>query len=70
MHPYLSSKAAAYRGQTLIKESLADTPQSTTKDACLACFGVVYLGRLVEKEHGEEAEVIEAVPYRRCGGSE
>ena len=34
--------------------------------ACLN--GYVYLGRLVE-EDGEEVEVIEAVPCRRCADS-
>jgi hypothetical protein len=32
-----------------------------------ACYeGVVYIGHLVEDECGEEVEVIEAVPCRRC----
>ena len=31
--------------------------------------GVVYIGRLVE-EDGEEVEVIEAVPCRRCAGED
>ena len=34
--------------------------------ACLE--GVVYIGRLVE-EDGEEVEIIEAVPCRRCADS-
>ena len=34
-----------------------------------ACYeGVVYIGRLVE-EDGEEVEVFEAVPCRRCADS-
>jgi hypothetical protein len=34
-----------------------------------ACYeGVVYIGRLVE-EDGEEVEVVEAVPCRRCADS-
>ncbi len=33
---------------------------------CFACYdGVVYIGHLVE-EDGEEVEVVEAVPCRRC----
>ena len=33
---------------------------------CLACYrGVVYIGHMVEQD-GEEVEVIEAVPCRRC----
>jgi hypothetical protein len=37
---------------------------------CFACYeGVVYLGELVEDpETGEEVEVLEAVPCRRCYG--
>jgi hypothetical protein len=44
--------------------------------ACLerphaCCEGVVYIGRLVEDPGtGEEVEVIEAVPCRRCAGAE
>ena len=32
--------------------------------ACLD--GIVYIGHLVEDECGEEVEVVEAVPCRRC----
>ena len=32
-----------------------------------ACYeGFVYIGHLVEDECGEEVEVVEAVPCRRC----
>ena len=32
-----------------------------------ACYeGVVYIGHLVDGEDGEEVEVFEAVPCRRC----
>ena len=41
-----------------------------TEDAPHACYeGVVYIGHLVEEDSeatGEEVEVIEAVPCRRC----
>jgi hypothetical protein len=42
--------------------------------ACLerphACYGgVVYIGHLVEQD-GEEVEVFEAVPCRRCAGED
>lgn len=40
----------------------------TTDEAreCFACYrGLVYIGRLIE-EDGEEVEVIEAVPCKRC----
>ena len=40
-----------------------------THPECFACYeGVVYIGHLVEDECGEEVEVIEAVPCRRCAG--
>jgi len=46
------------------------TTASSTHPAteCFACYrGVVYIGHLVEDpETGEEVEVIEAVPCRRC----
>ena len=35
-----------------------------------ACIdGVVYVGHLVVVDDGEEVEVVEAVPCRRCNGS-
>ena len=35
------------------------------------CYeGVVYIGHLVEDESGEEVEVVEAVPCRRCAQTE
>jgi hypothetical protein len=41
-------------------------PSTEEQDHPHACYeGVVYIGRLVE-EDGEEVEVIEAVPCRRC----
>jgi hypothetical protein len=36
---------------------------------CFACYeGVVYLGQLVEDEHGEEVEVYTGLRCRRCSG--
>jgi hypothetical protein len=36
-----------------------------------ACIeGFVYVGHLVEDEHGDEVEVIEAVPCSRCADGE
>jgi hypothetical protein len=35
---------------------------------CACMSGVVYIGHLVEA-HGEEVEVVEAVPCRRCAGA-
>lgn len=53
-----------------------DTPKTTAPEphpsteecfACFACYdGTVYIGHLVEDESGEEVEVFEAVPCRRC----
>jgi hypothetical protein len=35
-----------------------------------ACYeGVIYIGHLVVGDDGEEAEVIEALPCRRCADS-
>jgi hypothetical protein len=62
------------------KESSASHAHPSTEDhddtveahyACLerlhACYeGVVYIGHLVVGDDGEEVEVIEAVPCRRC----
>jgi hypothetical protein len=46
--------------------SLAHPKHPSTKERPCACYeGVVYIGHLVE-EDGEEAEVVEAVPCRRC----
>jgi hypothetical protein len=37
---------------------------------CFACYGGwVYIGHMVEDENGEEVEVIEPVPCRRCQGA-
>ena len=46
-------------------------PEVSTGEAHLhACLeGVVFIGHLVE-EDGEEVEVIEAVPCRRCAGED
>jgi hypothetical protein len=40
--------------------------EEQTPHGCIA--GVVYIGHLVADEHGEEVEVIEAVPCKRCLG--
>jgi hypothetical protein len=36
---------------------------------CACYIGVVYIGHLVIGEDGEEVEVFEAVPCRRCADS-
>ncbi len=44
-------------------------PSTHPATECFACYeGLVYIGHLVEDESGEEVEVIEAVPCRRCAG--
>ncbi len=44
-------------------------PSTHPATECFACYeGVVYIGHLIEDSEatGEEVEVIEAVPCRRC----
>ena len=50
---------------TIAHPALPTTEDQDHPHACLE--GVVYIGPLVE-EDGEEVEVIEAVPCRRCAG--
>ncbi len=46
--------------------SLAHPAHPPTEGRPCACLeGVVYIGHLIE-EDGEEVEVVEAVPCRRC----
>ncbi len=49
------------------KNSTAPAPHPSITE-CFACYeGVVYIGHLArDPETGEEVEVIEAVPCRRC----
>ena len=48
------------------EESSATPAHPSTEERPHACLeGVVYLGHLAE-EDGEEVEVVEAVPCRRC----
>jgi len=43
-------------------------PSTHPATECSACYeGLVFIGHLVEDESGEEVEVVEAVPCRRCG---
>jgi hypothetical protein len=45
-------------------------PHPSTDEPPHACNdGVVYIGHLVTGEDGEEVEVFEAVPCRRCADS-
>ncbi len=49
-----------------MNHSTAREPRPSTEETPHACLeGVVYIGHLVE-EGGEEVEVLEAVPCRRC----
>jgi hypothetical protein len=51
-------------------ESSAPPAHPSTDETPHACLeGVVYIGHLVEQD-GEEVEVVEAVPCRRCAGEE
>jgi hypothetical protein len=52
-----------------VNNSTAPEPPPSTDETPHACYeGVVYIGHLVE-EDGEEVEVLEAVPCRRCADS-
>jgi hypothetical protein len=39
------------------------------QEPCSCYGGVVYIGHMVEGEDGDEVEVFEAVPCRRCSDS-
>jgi hypothetical protein len=42
-------------------------PHPSTEESPHVCYdGLVFIGHLVADEDGEEVEVIEAVPCRRC----
>ncbi len=48
-------------------EVAAGDPFAYAGRKCFACYeGLVYIGHLEMAEEGEEVEVIEAVPCRRC----
>ncbi len=48
------------------KNSTATAPHPSTEERPCACYdGLVFIGHLVE-EDGEEIEVVESVPCRRC----
>ena len=53
------------------KHSTATAPRPSTEERPCVCYdGLVFIGCLVEDlESAEEAEVIEAVPCRRCASS-
>ena len=44
-------------------------PSTHPATECFACYeGLVYIGHMIADEDGEEVEVVEAVPCRRCAG--
>ncbi len=47
---------------------LAAPAQDEPPHGCIS--GIVYIGYMLEDEHGEEVEVFEAVPCRRCRAEE
>jgi hypothetical protein len=54
----------------IIRERPLTIPVPTEEEAPHGCIaGVVYIGHMVEGEDGEEVEVFEAVPCRRCSES-
>ncbi len=45
----------------------AEARRQDERPGCFVCYeGLVYIGHLDMTEEGEEVEVIEAVPCRRC----
>ena len=50
------------------KNSTATAPHPSTEGLCACYEGLVFIGHLVEAD-GEEVEVIDAVPCRRCTDS-
>ena len=51
------------------KNSTATAPHPFTEQRPCACYeGLVFIGHLVE-EDGEEVEIVETVPCRRCADS-
>ena len=55
--------------EAAVNNSTAPEPHPSTDESPHACLeGVVYIGHTVEQD-GEEVEIIEAVPCRRCAAS-
>ncbi len=53
-----------------MNHSTAPDPHPSTEETPHGCYdGIVFIGHLVE-EGGEEAEVFESVPCRRCNAGE
>jgi hypothetical protein len=52
------------------RESSATPAHPSTTEECFVCYrGLVFVGHHELTEEGEEIEVIEAVPCRRCADS-
>ncbi len=56
------------KGDTVdTKNSTAPAPHPSTDERPCICYdGLVFIGRLELTEEGEEVEVVEPVPCRRC----
>ena len=54
----------------MIHEESSATPAHPSTEACFVCYdGLVFIGHLELTEDGEEVEVVEAIPCRRCARS-
>jgi hypothetical protein len=67
----LRDRGPQQKGRTVDKRSVAEARSPGEADGkehrgCVACYlGVVYIGH-VQDENGEEVEVTETIPCRRC----
>ncbi len=49
------------------RESSAPPPHPSTEERLCACYeGLVFVGHMATDESGDEVEVYEAVPCRKC----
>jgi hypothetical protein len=67
------TRPTEHEGSTVDTRSIRTPTENVPAEParCFACCeGTVYLGRLVEDDSGEEVEVVEAVPCRRCSAPE
>ncbi len=70
--PTVSRQASTARALTteeavIHEESSAPIAHPSTEERPCICYdGLVFIGRLELTEEGEEVEVVEAVPCRRC----
>jgi hypothetical protein len=47
-------------------QSSVPAPPTEERPPCACYEGVVFIGRLIETEVGDEVEVVEGVPCREC----